>query len=74
MDNAFAISVSYLAYFACRNDLGHQLVTMHSRHDTSSPQMRNLRAIPIGIAVAGQGSLSLAVPGVVGGLNPQLYM
>lgn len=77
MDNALVIPVSYLAYWLAKNDLEHQLVTMHSRPffetDTSSPQMRNLRAIPIGIAIAGQGSLSLVVPALSsGGLNSQL--
>lgn len=35
--------------------------------------MQNLRAIPIGIAIAGQGSLSLVVPALSSGdLNCQL--
>src|SRR5277367_2953417 len=78
MDNALVIPVSYSSLFACKNDLEHPLVTMHSAQpafetDTSSPQMRNLRAIPIGIAIAGQGSLSLVVPTLSsGGLNSQL--
>ena len=31
MDNAFVIPVTYLAYLLAKNDLEHQLVTMHSR-------------------------------------------